>query len=134
MHNFDQDKPTVAQQFVLHGETLTLRRSVQPEKIARFEDAEEGGTAQQKLAMIDEAMLEMLRVDDHDKWRAIRADDSEDAVGLDLLAEVVRFCIGAVSGRPPTQPASSSESHTEPGTPSTDESQQPVGLISVPST
>lgn len=135
MHNFDQDKPHEAAQFVLHGETFTLRRAVKPEKLVRFEEMEEAGMkASEKLAMIDEAMFDLLAPADHDKWRAIRSDETEDAVPLGTLAEVIKWSMGAVSGRPPTQPESSSESPTQAGTQSTDDSPQPTGLMSVPST
>jgi hypothetical protein len=123
--DFDQERrEKPVKTFQLAGETFTLRRSVRPEALIQFEDLPEDATARQSLQVIDDAVNELIVPDDHTKWSEIRAiEDEESAVGLDTLLELIKWCIGQVTGRNPTQPSSSTSPPGDPGTTSTDGSQ-----------
>lgn len=123
-----REKPT--KEFVLGGETFTLRRTIRPEVMTDFEDLDPTTPAVETMKIVDRLIQAFILPEQADTWDRVRAsDDPENAVGLDDLMDVTKWCIGEVTGRNPTQPSSSISPPGEAGTPSTDDS-RPEGQTS----
>lgn len=101
-----------ASTFRLGGETFTIRRKVRPEAFTAYTNMDENDPdASKSLSVIDDMLLAIIVPGDQQKYIEVReynGDDEDRVVGLEDLMDVVLWCVEEVTGRPPTQPSSSS--------------------------
>lgn len=119
-----------AREFTIGGEQFTIRVATAPEVYVRYWDAlrdsssADGNlTNTEFLAVLDNTVLALIEPGEADRWQTVRAD-AEPPITIRAISQVVDYCMGVQSGRPPTQASSSSNGSADEtsGRASTEES------------
>lgn len=119
-----------AREFTIGGEQFTIRVATAPEVYVRYWDAlrdsssADGNlTNTEFLAVLDDTVVALIEPGETDRWRHVR-ENADPPVTIRAISQVVDYCMGVQSGRPPTQASSSSNGSADAtsGPPSTDES------------
>jgi len=115
-------------EFILGGEPFTARATVRPEAFAAWDSLNmEEATPTEILKTADDTILQMIEKKDgaHDRYRAVRERDDDDAIGLEDLTDLIQWLVEVQSGRPTEPPSDSGPSPSETGTSSTADSSSP---------
>ena len=89
-------------EFQVGGETFHWR-DVRPEVLEAFEPAEVQGSV---WKIYDDQILLFLAPDEHDRWRAVRAQD-EKAVSIKQIQAILQWLVEEQTGLPTEPPAQS---------------------------
>lgn len=126
MHDFDatqrQQQQTLTDEFgdhafTLRGETFHIRRIIPFGAIRLVAGMSDTSTDTDAFLAVETAVLALLRTpEDRERFKKVIYDTDTDfpVTYLDML-EIQGWMIREASGRPPTQPASSSESQSTNG-------------------
>jgi hypothetical protein len=111
MKDFDEVRAQRAAEdrsFQLGGETFAYRVNVRPETLLAFEVIDETDDSEEKLALLDRAILSLIEPDGDapERWRQLR-EREEDAVSLRDLRDVAGWLVEQASGRPLAPPSPS---------------------------
>lgn len=101
---------------------------VRPEVIVDYEQLPDDAPAREVLAVLDRMIPDLLIEDDHEPWRALRAEEGDEAVELGELAELAAWLVESVVNRPLAADSSSSDGPSTTGTPSTAASPSPAAV------
>lgn len=139
--NFDEKRAARAafmdRDFILGGEQFTMKASVRPEALVRYESLEESDNIETTMAIIDDLIIAFLEPgsggEAHNRYRTLRERES-DPISVEDLQELVEWMMEVYSARPTVPPGDSSESPGTTGTSSTDDSSSPdIPVEPVPS-
>lgn len=105
MKDFDQELDQDLS-FTVQGQNFQMRY-VRPEVLASWEDEPEDAKSEEVLKRQDERVLLFLATeDDRKRWTALRAD-TENAMPLVKMNEVIRWMVEVQATRPTNQPSPS---------------------------
>lgn len=118
MKDFDSDRrqrrveqEAAEKQFVIGGETFTMRTFVRPDVIAEWEDLSEQAGSVYTLEVVDRLVTGFIADEDgRDRWRALRERDDGDLLDLGDLLDVCRWLITEATGRPTTPSTGAADS------------------------
>lgn len=127
--NFDEKRAARAafqdRDFILGGEQFTIRASVRPEALIKYESLDASDDIATTLATIDGLIIAFLEPgpggDAHNRYKAVR-EREDDPISVEDLQELVEWMMEVYTARPTVPPGGSSESPGTTGTDSTDES------------
>lgn len=108
-------------QFKILGEVFTVKQGVQPEVMLAWEAVSETPTGQEAMEAMDQIVLDVLVPDDRLRWVELRKQDTDEAIDLIDLEDLVPALIEIATARPFDKSASSGPASVTPptGTPST---------------
>lgn len=95
MRNFDDELPDELA-FIAAGETFTMALA-SPQVLAEFEDAEEGTTAADAIALASKRTTAFLQEGDRERWEKLLADGKVPYV---TLAALQTWMVEVQTGRP----------------------------------
>lgn len=116
MRNFAEEqrgktRPAAERTFVLPSdpadETFVLKASIKPDVLARWDAVGEGAQGSVVFEAIDYIIEGSLPKSDHERYRAVRANDGENPANLGTLMAVVQWIVETETSFP-TQGASPS--------------------------
>jgi hypothetical protein len=104
-------------QFKIQGETFTRVAGCRPETMLAWSElvGEDGAPADgpHAIALIDRLFHDLIVPEDRDRWARVRADDSDAALTIEDLRDVLQWIVAGVLGRPLEGPSSFSDSSVE---------------------
>lgn len=122
--NFDTKRATRINKdrsFILGGQTLQYRASVQPEVFIEWSTVKVGGTDADSLPILDKLVTEMLVPESVTIWNELRKVADDYALSLEDITDVIEWLAEMQTGRPTEQPSASADGSpmTPTGTSST---------------